>query len=57
MPKLVVILENSPDCELERQEVEYEEGEDSTSTTDDAIMEVLEGWTLSVGDTIKIREA
>lgn len=51
--KIAVILENAPDCELERTVVEVEDGDEA----DDAISKVIDGWALSVGDTIKIREA
>lgn len=54
--KVFVILENAPDCELERREVEFEEGDDASENESLAIHDVIETWTLNAGDTIKIRE-
>lgn len=51
--KIAVILENAPDCELERRVLEVRDDEDSI---DIAVSDVIDSWTLSVGDTIKIRE-
>lgn len=48
--KIAVILENAPDCELERQMVDVAD-EDGI---DDAVSQIIEGWMLSVGDTIRI---
>ena len=50
--KVAVILENAPDCELERVVIEI--GDDDE--VDNAISNVIEGWMLSVGDTIRIVE-
>jgi hypothetical protein len=51
MPKAAVILSNSGG-ELERVEIDVAEKDDE----DDAISAVIEGWCLSIGDTIEIRE-
>lgn len=51
--KIAVILENSPDCELERRELDVPNDDD---VINDAVSAVLEDWRYSVGDTIKIRE-
>lgn len=51
MKKVLVVLEGSGGP-LDRVEVEA----DSEETVDEAIQEAIEDWTLSVGDTIKIRE-
>jgi hypothetical protein len=50
--RVAVILENAPDCELERQVVEVADDD----AVDDAVSSVIEGWVLSVGDTIRIVE-
>ncbi len=53
--KAIVILENAPDCELDRATVECEgDDEDALSA---AIWTHLATWTLHVGDTIKIAKA
>lgn len=57
--KIAVILENAPGCVLERQEREVADDPDggyAGDAIDDAVSEVLEGWTYSLGDTIKIRQ-
>ena len=51
--KAIVILENAPDCELERAVVE---GEDSEAISH-AIQDVIDAWILSPGDVIRIVEA
>lgn len=48
--KAVVILENAPDCELDRVEFEYVDQED----VDAKVSSILDGMILSVGDTIRI---
>lgn len=55
MPKVQVILENAPDCELANEIVDVQETDDTETQIDHAVQEVIEGWILSVGDTIKIR--
>jgi hypothetical protein len=52
--KIVMILENSAQCELDRQVIDVPDGDD---LVDVAAQSVIEGWTLSVGDTIRIVEA
>ena len=51
--KIAVILENAPDCELERRVIDVPNDDDAIN---DAVSDVLEEWRYSVGDTIKIRE-
>lgn len=51
--KIAVILENAPDVELDRAVIDVPEDGDQHV----AIEQVLNGWLLSVGDTIKIRAA
>jgi hypothetical protein len=53
--KIAVILENAPDCELDRTVLDLPETADGDDI-DDAVSEVVGAWILSVGDTIKIRE-
>jgi hypothetical protein len=54
--KIAVILENSPDCDLERETFEVPEGEDFDDIVDDKVTDIIERWPIRVGDTIKIRE-
>jgi hypothetical protein len=51
--RIAIILENSPDCELDREVIRVKNDSDVISN---AIKVVLEKWTLAEGDTIKIRE-
>jgi hypothetical protein len=53
--RIAVSLENAPDSELERTVLDLSPEADS-DLIDDAISNVIEGWALAVGDTIKIRE-
>lgn len=59
MAKIVVILENSPGVVMERQEIEViddpEIGGPDSDDVNDRASAMIEGWMLSVGDTIKIR--
>jgi hypothetical protein len=55
MPRIAVILENAPDTELDRTVLDLPPSADE-GDVDDAISDVISGWMLSVGDTIKIRE-
>lgn len=48
--KAAVILENSPDVELDRWEFEYADPDE----VDDKVTDILNGVIFSVGDTIKI---
>ena len=50
--KAAVILENAPDCELERWEFEYSDADE----VDEKVSNILDGVIFSVGDTIKIVE-
>lgn len=56
--RFTIILENAPDCELQREEctVTAESG-----FIDDAVEEkvcdVLSGWRIGIGDTVRVVEA
>jgi hypothetical protein len=53
--KITVTLEASGG-EIARETVEFEAGEDESEAISIAAQGVIEGWTLSIGDTIKIEE-
>ncbi len=56
MARLIIILDNGGGP-LDRAEVSYNENDaDPGERLDEAVKRVIEGWTLSAGDTIKIRE-
>lgn len=56
MQRVIVILEGQGGP-LERKEVEYDDtGDDPGEELSTAVQETIETWTLSAGDTIKIRE-
>lgn len=55
MPTIIVILEGMGGP-LDRQEVQYKPGRDPGEALSIAAQEAIETWTLSAGDTIKIRE-
>lgn len=50
--KVAVILENAPDCELDRAQFDLEDDNDLNA----AIKGVIDSWVLTVGDTIRIVE-
>ena len=50
--KIAVLLENAPDCELDRAEKEFTDEADIGGWVHDTIAD----WGLKAGDTIKIRE-
>lgn len=57
--QLAVILENAPGCVLSREVVEIADEPDggyAGDAIDDAVSKILETWTFSLDDTIKIRE-
>lgn len=49
--KVAFILENAPDCELAREEVDI-----SPDKVTEYLRLMLRTWTVNVGDTIKIQE-
>lgn len=53
--KIAIILENAPDCELDRKELvtTAAHGDERLSNM---IKDAIGEWTLGPGDTIKIRE-
>lgn len=53
MTKVKVILENAPNCQLDSETLEFEDGAEGVS---EAIKDAIFGWELSPGDTIKIIE-
>lgn len=56
--QFVVILENSPGVEMSREEcLVTAEPEKLEDAVEEKILEVLSGWNLRVGDTVRIVEA
>jgi hypothetical protein len=56
MRKITVILQNAPDCELDRTVLDVPDSEDPDEAANLAIHQAIAGWCLSVGDTIKISD-
>jgi hypothetical protein len=55
--KIAIILENAPDCELAREVVEIpDDSDDIGAAVDDAATKAIDGWLLSIGDTVRIVE-
>jgi hypothetical protein len=55
--KVAVILENAPNCTLEREEFEIPaDCEDEGGYVDEIASGIIEGWILTAGDTIRIVE-
>ena len=52
--KVQIVLLNSAECELAREE--FESLPADADEIDDKATRIIEGWVLSVGDTIQIRE-
>lgn len=53
--KVAIILENSPGCELDRAEKEFDtEAHDLGDLIQEWLSSTIAGWHLSIGDTIKI---
>ena len=53
MRRIAIILENSPGCELDRTVLTLSDDDEEAHR---AIHDELAGWTLEVGDTIRIIE-
>lgn len=54
MNKITVVLENAPECELDRTEIVLPMSDDPDEAANLAIHNAIEKWILSPGDTIRI---